>query len=165
MQAKNIFFSFFISILIYVSPAHSDLLLGKVVRVIDGDTIVLLDQNNEQHKIRLQGIDAPERKQAFGKKSKTFLSDSIAGKNVSVVFKKKDRYGRIIGIIIFDNVDVNLEQVRAGLAWHYKKYENEQTEEDRLSYSQAEINARENLLGLWSDPHAIPPWEWRRKKK
>jgi endonuclease YncB( thermonuclease family) len=89
MSMKHIFLSFFISIFIFISPAWSDLLHGKVVRVIDGDTVVILDQNNEQHKIRLQGIDAPERKQAFGKKSTKFLADAIAGKNVDVGFKKK----------------------------------------------------------------------------
>jgi endonuclease YncB( thermonuclease family) len=165
MPIKHIFLSFFISIFIFISPAHSDLLQGKVVRIIDGDTVVILDQNNEQHKIRLQGIDAPERKQAFGKKSTIFLADSIAGKNVSIEFRKKDRYDRIIGKFFFNNIDVNLEQVRAGFAWHYKKYQREQNEEDRASYAYAENEARENLLGLWVDPHAIPPWDWRRRKR
>ena len=165
MPIKNIVLFCFILVSLFISTAYSSYLLGKVVRVIDGDTVVVLDQNDEQHKIRLQGIDAPERKQAFGKKSKIFLSDSISGKNVSVEFKKKDRYGRILGIIIFDSSDVNLEQVRAGFAWHYKKYQREQSAEDRTTYAQAEIYARKNLIGLWSDPHATPPWEWRKKKK
>jgi len=164
MLPKNVFISFVVSFLIFISPAHSDLLHGKAVRIIDGDTIVLLDQNNKQHKIRLQGIDAPERNQVFGKKSKTFLSNSIAGKNVDIEFIKKDQYGRIIGKIIFNTIDVNLELVRAGLAWHYKKYQREQNPEDRSSYSHAEIFARENSLGLWSDPHAIAPWDWRKRK-
>lgn len=164
MQIKYVSLALFFSTSIFISPAYCDLLNGEAVRIIDGDTVVLLDQNNKQHKIRLQGIDAPERKQPFGKKSKDFLSDSIAGKDVSVEFAKKDRYGRIIGKIIFNNVDVCLEQIQAGLAWHYKKYQREQNKEDRVAYAEAEIYARANSLGLWSDPYAIAPWDWRKRK-
>lgn len=155
----------FISLFFFGCPANSEMLFGKVVRVIDGDTVVVLDEKNTQHKIRLQGIDAPERNQAFGKKSKNFLSDLIAAQTVKVEHTKKDRYGRIIGKIIFGNTDVNLEQVRAGYAWHYKKYEREQNAEDQVAYAHAEIFARENKFGLWNDPHAIPPWEWRKRKR
>jgi endonuclease YncB( thermonuclease family) len=96
-------------------------LTGRVVRVTDGDTIVVLDSSDTQHKIRLTGIDAPERKQAFGTKSKEHLSDSVAGRFVVVDYDKRDRYERILGKVLLNGEDMNLEQVRAGLAWHYKK--------------------------------------------
>ena len=140
-------------------------LTGRVVRISDGDTLVVLDANNAQHKIRLTGIDAPERGQAFGTKSKDHLSDSVAGKFVVVEYDKRDRYKRILGKVLLSNEDMNLEQVRAGLAWHYKKYQMEQTPADRELYSQAEIKAKEARRGLWHDPKPIPPWEYRQIKR
>jgi len=134
----------------------------KVVKVSDGDTVHVLDQNTVRHKIRLGGIDAPERKQAFGRKSGKNLANMIAGKNVEVEYKKRDRYGRIIGKLIFNGQDINLLQVKQGYAWHYKYYQKDQSEIDRILYSSAEIEARERTLGLWAYP-AVPPWEYRRK--
>jgi len=112
--------------------SHADTLTGRAVRVIDGDTIVVLDNSNSQHKIRLTGIDAPERGQAYGTKSKEHLSDSVAGEFVVVEYDKYDRYGRVLGKVLLDGEDVNLEQIEAGLAWHYKKYQGEQTVADRV---------------------------------
>ena len=111
--------------------AQADTLTGRVVRVTDGDTIVILDSANTQHKIRLTGIDAPERKQAFGTKSKEHLSDSVAGKFVVVEYAKRDLYQRILGKVLLSDQDMNLEQIKAGLAWHYKKYQKEQPPPDR----------------------------------
>ena len=111
---------FFLLLAIVLLPAHAETLTGKVVRVIDGDTIVVLDADKVQHKIRLQGIDAPERHQAFGMKSKAYLSDLVAGKSVVVDYSKYDRYGRVLGKVIVNGKDVNLEQIEAGMAWHYK---------------------------------------------
>lgn len=147
------------------SLAVADTLTGRVVRVTDGDTIVILDQQKTQHKIRLQGIDAPERGQAFGTKSKEHLSDSIAGKFVVVEYNKRDRYERIVGKVLMNNEDMNLEQVKAGLAWHYKKYQNEQTSSDRVKYSDAELEARRVGRGLWADISPVPPWEYRQNKR
>ena len=96
--------------------AQADTLTGRVVRVTDGDTIVVLDADNTQHKIRLTGIDAPEKKQAFGTKSKEHLSDSVAGKTVVVEYGKRDYYKRILGKVLLNDRDMNLEQVRAGHA-------------------------------------------------
>ena len=135
----------------------------KVVKVTDGNTVHVLDQTKTRHKIRLGGIDAPERKQVYGKKSKENLSNLIAGKNVEVEYDKRDRYGRIIGKLIKDGQDINLIQVKQGFAWHYKYYQKDQSDIDRILYSSAEINAREKTIGLWSVP-AVPPWEFRRKK-
>ncbi len=136
----------------------------KVVKVTDGDTVNVLDQIKALFKIRLGGIDAPERKQSFGKKSKENLSFMIAGKNVEVEYDKRDRYGRIIGKLIKDGQDINLLQIKDGYAWHYKYYEKDQSSLDRMLYSPAEIEAREKTIGLWSAP-AVPPWEYRKKTK
>ena len=110
----------FLFLLLNFPILHAETLTGRVVRITDGDTIVVLDADKVQHKIRLQGIDAPERHQAFGMKSKAYLSDLVAGKSVVVDYSKYDRYGRVLGKVIVNGKDVNLEQVEAGMAWHYK---------------------------------------------
>jgi endonuclease YncB( thermonuclease family) len=156
-------------ILIALLIAHTGLsaatLTGKTVRVTDGDTIVILGEGNVQHKIRLQGIDAPERGQAYGTKSKEHLSDVVAGRFVVVEYDKRDRYGRIVGKVLVGGQDACLEQISSGYAWHYKKYQNEQTETDQQLYSEAEIEARKDKRGLWQHPHAISPWEYRSAER
>jgi len=147
------------------SVSSAATLAGRTVRVTDGDTIVILSEENAQHKIRLQGIDAPERSQAYGKKSKEHLSKSVAGRFVVVEYDKKDRYGRIVGKVLVGGKDVCLEQVIAGFAWHYKKYQNEQAASDRQRYADAENEAREAKRGLWQDAHAIAPWDYRAAKR
>ena len=150
--------------------ASADVLTGKVVKVVDGDTLYVLDANYKQHKIRLAGIDAPERKQAYGLASRKHLASIVAGKQVTVEYQKRDRYGRIVGkvllVVVFhtsgDEIDVCLEQVKAGFAWHYKKYQHEQSREDQKLYAVAEANARDARLGLWRENNPIPPWEHRR---
>lgn len=132
------------------------------MRVADGDTITVLDPNNVQHQIRLQGIDAPERKQPYGNKSSENLSHYVAGRFVVVDYAKRDRYGRIVDKILLSDEDICLQQVEDGMAWHYKKYQREQSPADRKLYSQAEIEAREAKRGLWVEPEPVPPWEWRR---
>lgn len=141
--------------------AGGEILSGKVVHVADGDTITVLDAGNHQHKIRLSGIDAPERKQAYGAVSKKHLSTLVAGKAVSVNWHKRDKYQRLIGKVLLDSQDICLEQIKAGMVWHYKKYQNEQTPQDRASYADAEEEARTARRGLWKDAHPVPPWEWR----
>lgn len=133
--------------------------------IADGDTVTVLDASNTQVKIRLMGIDAPEKKQAFGRKSKESLSALVFNKQVTVEFSKKDKYGRTVGKIVVDGVDANLEQVKAGMAWHYKKYQNEQSEDDRSNYAIAEEQARVEKRGLWVDTDPTPPWVWRKEKK
>ena len=134
----------------------------KVVKVTDGDTVNVLDQTKTLHKIRLQGIDAPERKQAFGRKSTQNLASYVAGQYIEVEYKKRDRYGRIVGKLIRDGLDINLLQIKEGFAWHYKDYQDEQSELDRMLYGSAELEARSKTIGLWSAP-AVPPWEYRKK--
>lgn len=143
-------------------PASADTLYGRVVGVSDGDTVTVLDSNRRQHKIRLMGIDAPEKKQAFGNRSKQSLSGLVFNKQVQVEYSKKDKYGRMVGKIIVDGVDANLEQVKSGMAWHYKQYQREQSEEDRLTYSAAENEARKDRRGLWQEDEPSPPWEYRK---
>jgi endonuclease YncB( thermonuclease family)/methylphosphotriester-DNA--protein-cysteine methyltransferase len=138
---------------------------GKVIRVSDGDTIAVLDKDNKQHKIRFQGIDAPESKQDFGQASKENLSKMVFGKQVTVVWEKVDKYRRTVGKVLLDGKDVNIEQVKAGFAWHYKKYADEQPPEDRLSYAAAEAEAKAAKRGLWQDPNPTPPGEWRADAK
>ena len=135
---------------------------GRAVSVEDGDTIVVLDDANQTHKIRLQGIDAPEGGQAFGGESSESLSDMVFGKQVEVEWSKRDRYRRIVGKVLLDHSDICLQQIRAGMAWHYKYYQNEQSADDRNLYSNAEDKARAERLGLWSGDHPIPPWQFRR---
>jgi endonuclease YncB( thermonuclease family) len=140
-------------------------LTGQVVRIADGDTITVLDSSDTQHRIRLAGIDAPESHQAFGEQSRQSLSGMIFGKDVNVSYQKIDQYGRIVGKILLDGKDINLEQVKAGMAWHYKEYEREQTPEDREIYARAEDEARKARRGLWLDPDPVEPSAFRREEK
>ena len=141
---------------------HAGTLSGEVVGVTDGDTVTLLDLEKRQIKVRLAGIDAPEKRQSFGQKSKASLSELAFRKMVIVTTGKTDRYGRVVGKLLADGQDVNLEQVRRGMAWHYKAYEREQSAVDRATYAAEEDAARNLKRGLWSTPGAQPPWEFRR---
>lgn len=140
-------------------------LTGMVVGISDGDTLRLLDASKVQHKIRLAGIDAPEKSQGFGDRSKQSLAALVFRKNVTVEWSKVDRYGRVIGKVLVGSDDVGLAQVRAGLAWHYKAYEREQGSLDRERYARAEADARADRRGLWRDPSPTPPWDFRRLRK
>src|SRR5216684_2936929 len=140
-------------------------LSGRVVAIADGDTITILDSANTQHRIRLAGIDAPETHQAFGEQSRQSLSGMIFGKDVSVSYQKIDQYGRIVGKIFLDGKDINLEQVKAGMAWHYKFYEDEQTPEDRELYAKTEAEVRAARRGLWQDPNPTEPYQFRKEEK
>lgn len=158
MKSKILAFLF----IIFSFTAHSAELVGKVIKVTDGDTITILDASKIKYKIRLSGIDAPEKNQAFGKVSKQSLSEMVAGKIVTVDYNKRDRYRRIVGKVLYKNIDINLEQINRGLAWHYKKYEREQDVEDRAIYAHQEYLALKNRVGLWTDDNSIPPWDFRK---
>lgn len=140
-------------------PLHAETLSGRIVGVSDGDTATLLTSSNKSVKIRLAQIDAPEKNQAFGEKSKQSLSDLIFGKQVSVEVETKDRYGRSVGKIKVAGVDANLEQVKRGMAWFYVQYGKDS------AYRNAEASARFNRVGLWSEPNPVPPWVFRRGGK
>jgi endonuclease YncB( thermonuclease family) len=152
-----------IFILFLSNFAHAKTIEGLVVGVADGDTITVLDQQKNTYKIRLQGIDAPEKKQAFGEKSKQSLHDLVNRKQVRIEYDKEDKYGRIVGKVTVDDVDVCLQQLVLGMAWHYKKYQNEQSVSDRALYSDTELKSKSLKLGLWTDDTPMPPWEFRKK--
>ncbi len=142
------------------TPAYADI-TGKVVAIQDGDTLTVLDESNAQLRVRLTGIDAPEKRQAFGQRSKEALSDCAFGKAVVVVGDKFDRYKRLLGKVIADGEDCNLRQIRFGMAWHYKKYERTQLLGERGLYAREEVLAKESRTGLWKDEAPTPPWDFR----
>jgi endonuclease YncB( thermonuclease family) len=146
------------------SPGLAAELYGRVVGVSDGDTITVLDAEQVTHKVRLSGIDAPEKAQPFGERAKQQLSDWVYQATVRVIHDKTDRYGRIVGKVTLNGEDVNIQMIYAGLAWHYKAYEHEQPALDRLTYPLAELNARRKAVGLWGDADPVAPWDWRRNK-
>ena len=154
-----------VSFLFVFIDAKADVLIGTVVGVSDGDTIKVLDSNKKEHKIRLMGIDAPEKKQNFGSASKQALSNYIYQREVTVEYKKKDRYQRILGKVILDKQNICLTMISDGMAWHYKDYEKEQSKTDRDLYSQAEVKARNGKIGLWRINDAINPKEYRATKQ
>ena len=129
-----------------ISACSGEVLTGRVVRVTDGDTIIVLDAANARHKIRFHGIDAPESYQAFGQKSKQYLSDYVAGKDVTVTWKSKDKYGRILGTVWIGSANINLQMLRGGYVWHYKRFDS------NLTYAAAKSDARAARRGLWSTP-------------
>ena len=135
---------------------HAQLHL-RVVSVHDGDTITGLGESKIQYKIRLDAIDAPELGQPFGQASKKALSEKVFGKDVVVIPKTKDKYGRTVGHILIDGRDVNLLMLEEGMAWHYKHYDHNA----RLARAEEEARAAKN--GLWSDGDPVPPWEWRKE--
>lgn len=142
------------------SQAHADELRGTVVAISDGDTMTVLDASRRQHRVRLAAIDAPERRQAFGTKSRESLSAMAFRKDV-VDFQKTDKYRRVLGRVLAAGQDVGLAQIRAGMAWHNVAYAKEQTPLNRIAYSEAESEARGLRRGLWSEPNPQPPWEFR----
>lgn len=153
------------ALVLLTTAGHADTLAGRVVGVADGDTLTVLEATNTQHKIRLSGIDSPEKGQPFGQRCKQSLSDLAYGHTVAVESDKRDRYGRVIGKVLVDGHDANLEQARRGCGWHYKRYMNDQPLNDRLAYNAAEESARAGGVGLWADRDPVPPWDWRRARR
>ena len=154
-----------VALSILTTTINAETLIGRVIGIADGDTLTLLDATNAQHKIRLSGIDSPEKSQPFGQHCKKSLSDLAYDRLATVESNKLDRYGRVIGKVWVESQDVNLEQIRRGCGWHYKKYQNEQSLDDRLSYNNAEESARSNKIGLWTDNTPVPPWDWRAERR
>ena len=144
--------------------AIAEIINGKVVGVADGDTVTVLDSAKVQYKIRLTGIDAPEKAQPYGQVSKKSLSDLVFNKDVEISWEKRDRYQRILGKVLLDKQDICLEQVKRGMAWHYKQYQSDQSQEDRTSYDLAEKKAREAKLGLWADDAPVEPSKFRHRR-
>lgn len=130
----------------------------KVIGIIDGDTYDIL-KNNTSERIRIDGIDAPEKGMPFYKVSKKYLSNLIYGKFVTIEFEKKDRYGRWVGRGFIDKLDISEEMIKAGMAWHFKKYS------DSEILSNLEVEAKNNKFGLWREPNPLEPWEVRKLHK
>jgi endonuclease YncB( thermonuclease family) len=156
--------------------ASAETITGRVVGVADGDTVTVLDAERTQHKIRVAGIDAPEKKQAFGQRSKASMSDLVFGKDVVVMTSKRDRYGRLVGKVLVaapsctastcpKTLDAGLAQITTGMAWWYRQYAKEQSAEDASAYEFAEQEARGRHAGLWRDADPIAPWDWRRASR
>lgn len=132
---------------------------GQVVRVLDGDTIDVLSGASQRQRVRLANIDAPEKGQPFGQKSKQNLLKLVAGKSVEIVQTGRDQYGRSIGRVLVNGREANVEQVRAGLAWVYSRY----NQDPKLPSIEKE--ARVQRTGLWAAPYPEAPWDFRRKPR
>jgi endonuclease YncB( thermonuclease family) len=156
------------------TPDAAQQLEAHVVKVNDGDSLEVRDSNGLVHRVRLAGIDAPEHDQPFGNRARQALSRLVLDHDVRLEIQKRDGYGRLVAkvwVVSPDagctvpscpkTLDVGQAQLVSGLAWHYKRYEQEQTEEDRLRYAFEENEARVRKRGLWVDPHARTPAEWR----
>ena len=132
---------------------------GTVIKVADGDTVTLLTADSTQVRVRLDGIDCPEKAQDYGAKAKQFVSDLCFGREVVVDVKGTDRYQRTLGVVWAENININESLLRNGFAWHYKQFNSD----TRLAL--LEKSAQSDSLNIWSDKSPIPPWEFRKKKK
>lgn len=143
----------------WIAAQHVKILRGKVIFVADGDTIGLLDADKKQHRIRLDGIDAPELGQAFGTKSRQALNDAIYGKEVVVAYEKTDLYGRILGQIYLADRWLNYDQLARGMAWHYRHFNGD------AYLAESQKTAAAEKVGLWRDVSPEPPWQYRLAEK
>ena len=146
--------------LCFVSGCHAtNEINGRVVGVSDGDTITVLTPDKRQIKVRLSGIDCPESGQPWGRRAKEAASNAVYGESVSVQISGTDRYGRSIGKVFVNDVDLNRHLVKNGHCWVYRRYA-----KDQMLFDYEEW-ARDNSIGLWGLPEAskIPPWEWRKR--
>jgi len=151
-------------LLLSATPAVlADVLTGRVVSIADGDTLTLVAANKRQHRIRLSAIDAPEQAQRFGDRSRTALNSLAYGKVVRAECGSRDQYGREVCKILLNGADINLLQLRSGMAWWQRKFAWEQSPADRAAYEQAEFQAKIRRVGLWADKNPVPPWKWRRQ--
>lgn len=152
--------SLLLALLFTLSPLAQADFTGRVVRVIDGDTVSVLS-GNEMYRVRLNGIDAPESKQAYGQRSKQSLIALAAQKNVLVISDKQDRYGRYLGTLMNGGLNINAQQVEKGMAWAYR-FHGKATDMKMLTIEKI---ARSSGVGLWADPNPVEPWKWRRSEK
>jgi len=164
-KAYSIFLGAVLTASLAAAPAYARDFEGRVVGIQDGDTVTVLDAAKQQHRIRIAGIDAPEKAQAFGAAAKENLARLAFGKQADVRCSKRDRYGREVCNVYVGARDVGLEQVRSGHAWWFREYAREQAPEDRKVYETAESEARGARRGLWHDASPVPPWDWRRQAR
>jgi endonuclease YncB( thermonuclease family) len=162
-----------LSVLLLAFGLQAAEIIGKVIAVSDGDTITVLAPGNRPTKVRLAGIDAPERSQPFGQKSRQHLADLVFGKEVRVSVVDKDRYGRVVGIVYVPKaipngeiiIDVDLAQIESGHAWAYRDYLRGLPSGKAGRYLSAERDAKEKRQGLWVDKNPEPPWDWRKEQR
>ncbi|OTQ73217.1 nuclease [Gilliamella apicola] len=157
------FRTFFLSIALFfivINQVHADL-NGKIVKVIDGDTVDILTPEKQKIRVRLLDIDAPESRQAYGNASKKYLASLIAGKSVFIKENKKDIYQRTLGTIYLEQININAKMVENGFAWAYR-YKGVVNNNNMLKL---ESKAKQNKKGLWKDKHPIAPWEFRYRNK
>jgi endonuclease YncB( thermonuclease family) len=153
----------YVLLLCLTFPATADTLHGRVVRILDGDTVEVQDSASHTERVRLGGIDAPEKSQTFGAQAKQRMTALSEGQTVTVDWTKRDRNGRIVGKLILNGQDLGLTMVNTGLAWWYRKYANEQLAADQIIYAAAEQTARTAKRGLWSAPDPMAPWDYRHQ--
>lgn len=139
-------------------------LVGRAVRVPDGDTIHVKTDGRVE-KVRIAGVDAPELGQPCSRVARTALVELVSGRDLALRCDKRNVYGRLICVVRVEGADVGLRLVSIGLAWHFKRYEHEQSAEDRLAYSMAEEDARRQGSGLFRQSHPMPPWDCRQRKR
>lgn len=155
-------FILLLHLIFFPSLGQAQTIRGKVISVADGDTITILTSQKKQIKIRLYGIDTPEKAQAFGKQAKKFTASLVARKNVTVTVHDTDKYGRSVGVVNVGNINVNQELLRTGYAWQYRKYCKDSFCDDWL---ELEKRAQVSRVGLWSDKNAVAPWHSIGKTK
>lgn len=162
-----------LALLLLSSSSLAATLDCRVIGIADGDTITCLTADRTQERVRLRGIDAPERKQPFGRRSRQQLADLVHGKPVTIRWTKRDRWKRIIGTVWVEpadcpgcghTLDTGRAQLSTGMAWWFRRYANEQPLEERHAYEFEEGEARARSVGLWRDADPVPPWDWRRGK-
>lgn len=161
---RQTFISITVVLALATSYADAEILSGVVIGVADGDTLTLLDEQQTQHKVRLAGIDAPEKAQAFGERAKQNLSSMTYGMLATVEANKIDRYGRLVGKVRVNGIDINLRQIEVGMAWVYRAYEREMSAVDVVTYRAAEIVAKARRRGLWGISNPQPPWDFRQSR-
>ncbi len=151
--------SLFLLLVVFLPMQAQKVLHGKAVRIMDGDTFELLDETQTLHKVRLFGIDAPEKGQAYGQVSKQALSGLIYARDVKVMYKGKDRHGRVLGEVYCGGDQVNLRLVVSGMAWHFTRYSSD------IAYAKAQQKARMKRLGLWVQNRPQAPWDFRSERR
>jgi endonuclease YncB( thermonuclease family) len=149
-----------IALTLFTAAADADTLTGRVVEIADGDTLTLL-VGRQHYTIKIASIDAPERSQAWGDRSKTNLSRLTFNQTAVAECFKLDRWGHKVCRVTVNSVDIGLEQINDGLAWWYRKDANEQTAASQSAYGRAELMAKLKRLGLWDDTKPVPPWSFR----
>ncbi len=159
MRVTRFMIAVWLVLLLVLPAASASTLPGRVLRVVDGDTIVVIGPGNAQYRVNLAGLDAPELNQRYGLASKEHLLRHVAGRFVVVDWQKRDRHGDLVGRVWVSGQDLGLKQVRAGLGWYLRSYR--QAPSESAAYARAEQQAKEAKRGLWAEPRPIPPWEWR----